>query len=166
MSNPKWTVAASIGIASLLLVLVGQGLLGPAPEAAQDRGWFVSFGRQQVAPVARDDTSQLLEIGTIDTDGFSDLVFSLGGEFKEVVPTSGTVGALLIPDIEVFQYLLRNEGQIVFPLEVKVEVGPATGAIFVSEQQRAKVAFPGYRIYMYNETTSGATVQLFIYRTR
>jgi hypothetical protein len=159
-------VAASVGIASLLLVLLGPGVLGPAPEAAQDSHWFVAFERQQVAPVARNDTTDLFEVGTIDTDGFSDLVFSLGGEFKEVVPTSGTVGALLIPDIDMFQYVLRSEGQIVFPLEVKVEVGSSTGAIFISEQQRAKVAFPSYRIYMYNETTSGATVQLFIYRTR
>ncbi len=135
-------------------------------HAAEQTRWFVSFERVQVAPVQRSDTTQLIEAGIIETDGFTDLVFSLGGEFKEAVPRSGTVGALLIPDVEVFDYLLRNEGHIVFPLEAKVEIGGQPGAIFVSEQQTAKVAFSRYRVYFYNETTSGATVSLFVYRTR
>ena len=135
-------------------------------HAAEPTNWFVSFERVQVAPVARSDTGQLVEAGTIDTDGFSELVFSLGGEFKEIVPESGTVGALLIPDLEVFQYLLRNEGHIVFPLEAKVQIGGRPGAVFISEQQTAKVAFARYRVYFYNETTSGASVSLFVYRTR
>jgi hypothetical protein len=132
-----------------------------------DDGWFRSFPRNQVPFVERSNTTQLVEIGTIDTDGFSDLVISFGGEFKEGIPTSGVVGVLLIPDEEVFQYLLRSEGKFVFPLEARYEVqGESESAIFISEQQTAKVAFPRYRIYMYNETTSGATVSLFIYRTR
>ena len=124
-------------------------------HAAGPTNWFVSFQRVQVAPVSRSDTTQLYEAGTIDTDGFAELVFSLGGEFKEA-----------IPDVEVFDYLLRNEGHIVFPLEARVEIGGQPGAIFISEQQTAKVAFARYRVYFYNETTSGANVSLFVYRTR
>ena len=119
-----------------------------------------------MAPVARSDTTQLVEAGTIETDGFSELVFSLGGEFKEAVPTSGTVGAILIPDHEVFEHLLLTEGHIVFPLEAQASISGQTGAIFISEQQTARIAFPRYRVYMYNETTSGANVSLFVYRTR
>ena len=148
------------GILSAVLVLLGS----TAVFAAGD--WFVSFERVQVAPVARSETPSLVEVGTVETDGFSELVFSLGGEFKEGLPSSGTIGAILIPDIDIFQYLLRNEGQFIFPLEVIFEVGRMKGAIFVSPAQTAKVAFPSYRVYMYNETTSGATVSLFVYRTR
>ena len=148
------------GILSAVLVLLGS----IAAFAAGD--WFVSFERVQVAPVERSATPSLVEVGTVETDGFSELVFSLGGEFKEGVPSSGTIGAILIPDIDIFQYLLRNEGQFIFPLEVIFEVGKMNGAMFVSPAQTAKVAFPSYRVYMYNETTSGATVSLFVYRTR
>ena len=128
--------------------------------------WFVSFERLQVAPVARADTDQWIDVGTVETDGFSGLVFSIGGEFKEAVPASGKVGVVLVPDTEVFMYLLRNEGHVAFPLEASVEIAPSTGAVFISEQLTAKVAFPRYRVFMYNETSSGATVSLFVYRTR
>jgi hypothetical protein len=148
-------------VLSLIAVLAATG---PAAVAAES--WFVSFPRVAVAPVDRSDTTQLVEAGVIRTDGFSELVFSLGGEFKEAVPSSGRVGALLIPDQEVFDYLLKNEGRIVFPLEVKIDIKPGTGSIFLSDQVRADVGFPAYRVYFYNETTSGANVSLFVYRRR
>ena len=149
-----------------LSIVAGLMLSGAVTVAAGSTDWFVSFERLQVAPVDRAETTQLVEAGIIETDGFSELVFSLGGEFKEGIPESGTVGVVLIPDIDIFTYLLRNEGEFVFPLEAKVEIRGLSSAIFVSEQQWAKVAFPRYRVYLYNETTSGATVSLFVYRTR
>ena len=148
------------------LLLVAPAILSIDSRADEGTKWFVSFERVSVAPVDRDDASQLVDAGTIETDGFSELVFSLGGEFKEVVPTSGTVGAILIPDIDVFIYALRNEGQFIFPLEATAKIGGGRAAIFISEQQTARVAFPRYRVFLYNETTSGATVSFFIYRSR
>ena len=133
---------------------------------AEESTWFVPITNVHVPPIARDNVSDLIEVGVVDTDGFSDLVFSLGGEFKEAVPTDGRVGAILIPDIDVAIYLLRSEGEFVFPLEAIYEVGTMKRALFISDQIRAKVAFPRYRVFMYNETTSGATVSLYIYRTR
>jgi len=149
-----------LSIATVLVLTCATGI------AAEDSKWFVSFERIQVPPVKRSDTTQLIDAGTIDTDGFSELVFSLGGEFKEAIPDSGTVGVVLIPDIEAFTYLLQNEGEFVFPLEAKVKIKDLKSAIFVSEQQTVKVAFPRYRAYLYNETDSGAVVSLFVYRTR
>jgi hypothetical protein len=154
--NPRRCAA----IAAMLLAV-------PFTLAEEESRWFSSFERVQVAPVDRSDTTSLVDGGTVETDGFAELVFSFAGEFKEGVPDSGTVGALLIPDIDVFQYLLRNEGQLVFPLEVKYDIAKGlSGAIFISPQQTAKVAFPRYRVFFYNETTSGVSVSLFIYRTR
>jgi len=146
------------------LVLAATLLCGPLQ--AESENWFVSFERIDVPPVARSNTTQLIDVGTIETDGFYELVFSLGGEFKEGVPDRGVVGAILIPDIEMFDYLLRSEGQFIFPLEVTVGADRVVEAIFVSEQQTTRVAFPRYRVYLYNETTSGASVNLYIYRTR
>ena len=148
------------------IVVAGAVSLLPLALAADETKWFVPFERIAVANVARSDTTQLVEAGVIDTDGFSDLVFSLGGEFKDGPPEGGRVGALLIPDLPPFQYLLRNEGQIVFPLEVIYTAKNPQSPIFVSEQQTARVAFPRYRVFMYNETGSAAVVSLYVYRIR
>jgi hypothetical protein len=153
---------ALVGLVAAAAVALATGL----PVAASGESWFVPFERIQVAPVQRHDTTQLVEAGRIDTDGFSELVFSFGGEFKEAVPQSGRVGAILIPDHPVFEHLLVEENRIVFPLEVIVTISAKTGAIFVSEQIVASIAFPSYRIYLYNETSSGATMSLFVYRRR
>ena len=151
---------------ALTSVVVALMLSNMVSFAAEDTKWFVSFERIQVAPVDRADTTQLVEAGIIETDGFSELVFSLGGEFKEGIPDHGTVGVVLIPDIDAFTYMLRNEGTFVFPLEGKVNIADLQGAIFISDQITAKVAFPRYRVYLYNETSSGAMVSLYVYRTK
>jgi hypothetical protein len=148
-------------VAVILGLLLLNGSIG-----AEDGEWFTYFDRISVPPVKRSDVTRLIDAGTIETDGFTELVFSLGGEFKEGLPRSGTVGAVLIPDAELFDQLLRKEGHFAFPLEVTFDVSQLDGAIFISPQQTAKVAFPRYRVYLYNETSSGATVSLFIYRTR
>ncbi len=151
-----------------LLALLAAGLLIVAlhvPAAAAEN-WFVAFEGLELPPVRRSDVTQLLEVGTVDTDGFSELVFSFGGEFKESVPTSGLIGAILIPDVEQFVYLLRSEAQFVFPLEVKFNAAGMTQHVFISPQQTAKVAFPRYRVFLYNETQSSAKISLYVYRTR
>jgi hypothetical protein len=149
-------------LTALILVLAVAAL----PVAgADDDSWFVAFKRIQVQPVDKADTGQLELAGTIDTDGFTDLVFSLGGEFKEGIPKAGLVGAILIPDTEVAVHLLENEGYIPFPLEVNYNTNGLQRTVFISDQQTAKVAFPRYRVYFYNETDSGATMSLFVYRT-
>ena len=145
-------------------------------SAAGAESWYVDFERIVVPPVQRDDTTQLIEAGTITTDGFNELVFSLGGEFKEAVPTAGVVGALLIPDVDIVQYAFRQEGHVPFALEATHDIARdgleaiardgLEGAVFLSAQQTARVAFPRYRVFLYNETTSGASVSLFVYRSR
>jgi hypothetical protein len=94
------------------------------------------------------------------------MTFSFGGEFKDGTPGSGRIGALLVPDDPRILQLLRSEGQIVFALEVTFKVVPGQNAIFVSEQQTQRVAFPRYRVFFYNETGSTAMVSLSVYRTR
>ena len=38
--------------------------------------------------------------------------------------------------------------------------------LFYSNAVPAKVAFPAYRIYLYNDTTSAANVNVYVYRVR
>lgn len=166
MTTRRWTVWSALALVLFGAAAIGITTFSPDAGAAGDNGWFVSFERVFVPPVQRADVGQLVDAGTIRTDGFSELVFSIGGEFKENVPDSGTIGVVLIPDHEVFEHLLRSEGEFAFPLEIKTEIGRLQRAIFISDQQTAKVAFPAYRVYLYNETTSAARVSVFIYRTR
>lgn len=149
---------ARIASTATLLLLAG------AAHGAEN--WFVSFEGIDVAPVARDNVSQLVDAGAFDANGFRDLVFSLGGEFREGLPRGGRVGAILLPDEELVDQLLRGEGTFVFPFEVWFDVNDPERHIFISEQKVARVAFPRYRVYFYNETTSGARVSLYVYRSR
>jgi len=149
---------------TLALPVVGAVLLSTAVQA-EGQSWFVSFEGINVAQgIKRTDVTQLIDAGSIRTDGFTEMVFSFGGEFKEGLPSAGTLGAILLPDEELVDYMLRNEGHFAFPLEVKFDVAGMTGHVFLSQQQTAKIGFPNYRIYLYNETNSAATVSLFVYR--
>ena len=156
-------VSIVFGLALTLTVAVSTWL--PTPVLARGESWFVSFEGINVArKIKRSDVTQLIDGGSIETDGFTELVFSFGGEFKEGVPSGGTLGAILLPDEELVEYMLRNEGHFVFPLEVKFDVAGLNGHVFLSQQQTAKIGFPRYRIYFYNETDSAASVSLFVYR--
>jgi len=154
-------VSVLLGVLSIWLAATA------CPALAQETHWFAAFEGQSVSPhIARTDTQRLLEVGTVETDGFSELRISIAGEFKEGIPRGGMVGAILIPDINPFTYLLQQEGKIVFATEVKVPIGMQPSAIFFSEAVVAKVAFPAYRIYLYNDTPSAANVNVYVYRVR
>jgi hypothetical protein len=161
--------ARRIGLALLAGAVVGAlalsgGLHRESRAYTGGEEWFVEFDYQVVPPVQRKETTQLIEAGSIETDGFKELVFSLGGEFKQSVPNSGKVGVILLPDMDPFNFLLDTEGEFVFPLEVSVEVNG--DRMFISEHHVARVAFPRYRAFLYNETSATATVALYIYRSR
>ncbi len=157
---PAFRVA--LGMACLIPILASTA----SPAWSQDSGWFVSFERESVSQIPRTDTARFQEIGTIETDGFTEMRISIGGEFKDVVPKGGMVGVVLIPDIPPFPYLLESEGHIVFAVEANVSVGAQTGPLFFAEPVVAKIAFPAYRVYLYNDTTSVANVSVYIYRAR
>ena len=161
-SSPVSTLAClTLSLSACVAFLVAP------PALAQGSSWFVSFEGVEVAPnIPRNSVTQLIDAGSIETDGFSELVFSFGGEFKGSIPGSGMIGAILLPDEELVDYLLRNEGHFAFPLEVKFSVQGLRTHVFLSEQQTAKIGFPRYRIYLYNETGTAASVSLFVYRNR
>lgn len=163
-SSPVSTVVC---LALAVLLPAFGAVLIATPAQADGQSWFVSFESINVAQgIQRNDVTQLIDAGSIETDGFTEMVFSFGGEFKEGVPSSGTLGAILLPDEEIVDYLLRNEGHFAFPMEVKFDVTGLSSHVFLSHQQTAKIGFPRYRIYFYNETHSAATVSLFVYRVR
>ena len=50
-------------------------------------------------------------------------------------------------------------------MEVAVKIDPKASPVFVGEQKVARVAFPRYRVLLYNSTDRTATVSLFAYRS-
>ena len=132
---------------------------GPLRQAA-----LAHIADIEVPPVRPDDPRRLVSAGVLTTDGFAAVVLSLSGSTKGRAPKAGEVGALLVPDEEPILRVLDEQGLLQFPLEVKAPVALNT-AIFSSSQERRVVAFPRYRILLYNTSDRTMTVDLFAYLT-
>lgn len=117
-----------------------------------------------VPPVKPTDTTRLINAGSIVTDGFTYAVLSLNGLTKGDVLKGGTVGVFLVPEEESVIRTLNEAGQIQFSLEVESGVSPAT-PYFASKSERVSVAFPRYRVLLYNTTDKTVTANLFAYLT-
>lgn len=133
---------------------------GPSPQAAMTMVQDIL-----VAPVAPTETTRLTNGGVIDMDGFTGMVLHLAGQLRSQNAKPGAVGAILIPDVEVARRALDESGLLLFPIEIKASTGTGTPAYFTSEGLRAPVAFPRYRVLLYNTSDKSATVTLYAYLT-
>ena len=123
-----------------VLILLATVVMALSSGALAQESWFVALTHRLVAPTQRSDVTQLFDAGVVETDGFRDMVISFGGEFKEGLPSGGRVGAILIPDHEIAEYLLRNEGVFVFPTEIEYKLdGSLQGNFFMSKSKQTKV---------------------------
>ena len=147
----------------MVAVLAGLMVLPTAAHAADSA--LVSFESITVPPVARGDANELIDAGFLDVEGYREVVLSIGGELKKASAPGGSIGVLLLPDGANFEFLRRNERQYPFPMEVKVGIQPNAAPVFFGESSVARVAFPRYRVLLYNETDRTATVSLFAYRS-
>ena len=116
-------------------------------------------------PVRREDTTRLVDGGRLVTDGFPSVVLSLHGLVKGHVQEVGAVGAILIPDEETIQEAFEELGIMHFYLETAANGVSAKTPYFASGQPRFTVAFPAYRILLYNTTDKTVTVNVFAYLT-
>jgi hypothetical protein len=113
-------------------------------------------------PAAPDDPTQLTDAGSIDTAGWGHAVLTLTGEVRGR-GGAGEVGALLVPDVEPVRRVFE-QGRILFPLEVSAEV-KASARWVESDQPRVELAFPRYRVYLYNTSDRSVAVSLYAYLT-
>ena len=116
-------------------------------------------------PIRREDTTRLLEAGTLEVDGFPSVVLSLHGVVKGHVGRVGTVGVILLPDEPTIQEAFDEHGLMHFYLEAAAGGVSAKTPYFASEQPRHTVAFPRYRVLLYNTTDKTVSVNLFAYLT-
>ena len=132
----------------------------PIPQAQ-----LASVREVLVPPVGPQDTNRLVLGGTITTDGFSTVVLSLAGSVRGDVTKAGTVGAILVPDEEGILKVLDERGLVQFPIEVRAPGVSAATPYFTSTPMRTTVAFPKYRVLLYNTTDKSVSVTLYAYLT-
>jgi hypothetical protein len=127
---------------------------------------WVHFGDVVLSPqVPRDDVNRLVSAGVLDTTGFTSVVLSVGGEVKGTVPAAAEIGALLVPDEE-FVDDAYARGYILFPLEATAKV-PANSAPSVgSEPKRFDLAFPRYRVLLFNTSSRAVTAHVYALLTQ
>jgi hypothetical protein len=97
----------------------------------------------------RNELSELLYAGSLDTDGFTSIVISMQGEIRSESFSSGTVGILLIPDEKPVFRALREARRIQFPIEAVAQLKSGSSTFFESEQVQQRIAFPRYKIFLY-----------------
>jgi hypothetical protein len=141
----------------LLLVVQAGSVLAQSEALVEKRGIVVN-------PIDRSQLQSLVDAGTIETEGYSDLVLNMAGIPSAATRKSGAVGAILIPDIPPFDEAFRKWGILPAIIELTAEV-KAGDTSFVAKQKSFDVGFPRYRLLLYNTTDSNMTVAFFAYRT-
>jgi len=130
----------------------------PVPLATQ-----VSFLEIIVPPVPRNETTRLIEAGTLVTEGFPSIVLSLHGEVRGQAQKTGAVGVILIPDEKSIQDAFDDQGAIHFALETEAAGINSKTPYFASKQPSYTVAFSSYKILLYNTTDKTVTANLYAY---
>jgi hypothetical protein len=118
-----------------------------------------------VPPVKREDTNHFVDAGTVVTDGFAFAVVSVLGELKGQLQRPGDVGAILLPDDDRVQRALAERGQLLLAEEAKVTPVAGPSPYFASKPVRFAVAFPRYRVFVYNAGDKAASVTVHTYLT-
>ena len=118
-----------------------------------------------VPPVGPTETTRLVDGGVLVTEGFPSIVLSLHGSVRGEVKQQGDVGVFLIPDEESIQQAFNEQGMMHFILETRAPGVSAQTPYFASTQPRYNVAFPRYRVLLYNTTDKSVNVNLFAYLT-
>ena len=116
-----------------------------------------------VSPADRSDLHLYTDAGVVDLSGFSTAVLSLGGEVKGSSPAGGTVGAVLIPAESAIEDAFIHHQTLLFPLMVEAELGPPGVALFGNSREPARLAFPRYRVYLFNSGRNAVRASLYIY---
>lgn len=117
-----------------------------------------------VSPAPRRDTSLWTEAGLLETSGFTSIVLSFHGQFRGNPTAPGALGLVLVPDEE---NVLRSfaEGEAHLTLEAVADPVPDGRMYFSGSQGGLTLAFPRYRVYLYNTTDRSASVDIFAYLT-
>jgi hypothetical protein len=117
-----------------------------------------------VAPAARDEPTLWTEAGTLETEGFTSVVLSFHGQFRGNPSGTGAIGLVLVPEEE---NVLRafGEGEVHLALDAVAEPVPDGRQYFSGSRAGLAIAFPRYRVFLYNTTDRSAAMNIFAYLT-
>ena len=115
-----------------------------------------------VTPAERSNTSDLTDAGIIDTAGFTHVTLSLTG-LLQGNPQGGAVGVLLVPDVPEVTAALRTYGVLQLELGLEAPVSTSKAGLFSSEPATFRLAFPRYRVLLYNAAKKSAEATVYAY---
>ncbi len=115
-----------------------------------------------VSPAPLSDTSNLTDAGTLDTAGFTYVTLSLSGLLQGSAQP-GVVGVVLVPDVPEVTTALRTYGILQLELRAEAAVEPAERGLFNSKPETFRLAFPRYRVLLYNATQKAADATVYAY---
>lgn len=122
-----------------------------------------SISESVVAPIAPDDTANLVLAGTLDAHGFRSAIFSLAGQVKSNYPAGGAVGALLVPNTPFFQRAFEEDGEALLALRLEGVIVAGQSGAFATSMPRRDLAFPSYRVYFFNTSDQPSSAILYAY---
>ena len=126
---------------------------------------FQVYREVVVPPVKPEDIAHLIPAGTLVADGFTSAILSLGATPRGSTLRPGAVGALLVPEEEGVIKAFEEERYAHAPMEIRAQPVGAAARYFASEPRRFEVAFPRYRILLYNLSDKAVSASLYAYLT-
>lgn len=165
-------VAPMASSADRIVEVLVTNLQDPQPISGQVRvqdviphAQTLRFTDLTVSPASRHEVNQLTEAGVIDATGFTAVTLSLQGQIKGRPFRDGDVGVLLLAEEEPILRALLEDGEIQLPLEVSTAIRFQQSSYFAASEAKLPIAFPRYRVLVYNSTDKAAAVNVFAYLT-
>src|SRR5690242_14827510 len=88
-----------------------------------------------IPPIERSETTNLIDAGVIETDGYTHMTLNLAAELKGHAAKKGVIGVILIPDVGPFHHVYRTLGLIPASVEFVAGASPG-GSSYVMAEQR------------------------------
>jgi hypothetical protein len=100
-------------------------------------------------------------VGLVDAEGFASAVASVAAWLPQPRKTGGRFGMLLVPDVAPVRTAIDRDGSTPFAWRVEASLeSDAETVVATSDPQR--LAFPVWRAYLYNTTSTALAVNAYL----
>jgi hypothetical protein len=165
LPNRAEALVARVVLAGLLAISIAPPSIAQSAGVEYD-GALAAIRRVTVPTAPRTQTTQMVDAGVFDCDGYKSIVLNLAGEIKDPVPKAGKIGAILVPAVDPFTQAFQQLGLLPVTIEIDVTLKQGAGGYYMAEPKRADIGFPRYHVLFYNETGAAVTASFFAYRGR